>query len=180
MFRRSRGFTLVEVALAVAIGLAIMAAGSAMFTSVQRGAKFSQAKTIVGTIQTNTAMDKFRQGTPPAFSALFANRDSSNKPFYSNTTALPPDPINGYNGVLYFDSLATPRPLVAGDPTPAWDHPVFAPGPTPTPPPGFVPPAGSNQPPAYGRGGWLYDPNTGAFRINLSNKDYPDQRPGAW
>jgi prepilin-type N-terminal cleavage/methylation domain-containing protein len=181
MFRRQRGFTLVEIALAVAIGLSVMAAAAAMFGSVQRGAKFSQAKSMVGTIQTNVAMDKFRQGSPPPFSALFANRDSSGKPFYSNTTALPPDPISGYNGVLYYNSQATPIPLAAGDPNTVWDLPVFSSAqPSPTPPVGFAPPVGSQQPPRYGRGGWLYDPATGAFRANLSNKDYSDQRPGAW
>jgi prepilin-type N-terminal cleavage/methylation domain-containing protein len=184
MLRNRGGFTLVEVSLAVAVGLILMASSVALFNSVQRGAKFSNAKSMVGTVQTNIGASKFRSatGSPPPFSAVAANLDpNTGKPFFADTTGvLPGDPAYGRNGVILFDSTATPCPIAAGDPTPAWDHPVFKGSPVPTPPPGFVAPAGYTAAPAYGQGGWLYDPNTGAFRANLSNKDYQDQRPGGW
>lgn len=184
MTQTRRGFTLVEVSLAVAVGLALMAASVAMFNSVQRGAKFSNAKSVVGTIQTNIGASKFRSstGSPPPFNAIATNMDpNTNKPFWPDSPGvLPPDPVYGVNGVLIFNSLATPGPLSVGDGQPVWDHPNFAGSPVPTPPPTFVAPAGYTAPAAYGRGGWLYDPSTGAFRVNLSNKDYADQRPGAW
>ncbi len=44
----------------------------------------------------------------------------------------------------------------------------------------FTPPSGYAAPAAYGRGGWLYDPNTGSLRVNLSNKAHQDIRPGSW
>ena len=184
MLQSRRGFTLVEVALSVAVGLMIMAASVAAFQAVQRGAKFSNAKSLVGTVQTNIGASKFRSasGSPPPFSAVATNLDpNTSKPFWPDTTGtLPGDPVYGVNGVLLFDSLASPVPLSVGDASPSWDNPVFQGSPVPTPPPGFVAPAGYATPPAYGRGGWLYDPNTGAFRANLSNKEYIDQRPGSW
>jgi prepilin-type N-terminal cleavage/methylation domain-containing protein len=184
MTQTRRGFTLVEVSLAVAVGLALMAASVAMFNSVQRGAKFSNAKSVVGTIQTNIGASKFRSntGSPPPFSAVAGNMDpNTGKPFWPDSQGvLPPDPVYGRNGVLLYNSLATPGPLAVGDAQVIWDHPNFAGSPVPTPPPTFVAPAGYTAPTAYGQGGWLYDPSTGAFRVNLSNKDYSDQRPGAW
>jgi hypothetical protein len=173
--------TLVEVALAAAVGLVMLAAAVAGFNYAQTSAKFSASKSTVGTIQTNIGMDKFRTGTPPPFANVAANRDSLGRPLFPGTTGvLPGDPVYNVNGVLLYNSTATPGPLAVGDPSPAWDHPVFAGSPTPTPPPGFTAPTGYVAPPAYGRGGWLYDPTTGSFRANLSNKAYQDQRPGAW
>lgn len=184
MSHNRRGFTLVEVALAVAVGLMVMAASVVMFNSVQRAAKFSNAKSVVGTIQTNIGASKFRSptGSPPPFSAVATNMDTvTTRPFWPDSPALlPPDPVHGVNGVLLYDSQATPGPLAVGDGQPVWDHPVFAGSPVPTPPPSFVAPAGYTAPTAYGQGGWLYDPATGAFRANLSNKDHADQRPGGW
>ena len=182
-----RGFTLIEVALAVAVGLALMAASVAVFHSVQRGAKFSNAKSVVGTIQTNIGASKFRDsaGQPPAFDEVATNTDRTDpaktKPFWPDSAGvLPPDPVFGVNGVLTFDSTQPKGALAAGDGADLHDLAIFNGAAVPAPPPGFTPPAGYTAPTAYGRGGWLYDPATGAFRVNLSNKDYPDQRPGAW
>lgn len=172
-------FTLVEVALSVSIGLAIMAASVYAYQQVMEASKFSQAKTMVGTIQTNIGMEKFRAGTPPPISpapgaspapsaavpaALYNNVDSMGKAYFSNSATgnrLPQDPVTGNNTLTAFNANASPTPLVPGAPTPQWDNPIFA-------------------SPGAGQGGWLYDPNTGAFRINLSNQQYPDQRPGTW
>ena len=180
---RQKGFTLIEVALAVAVGLVVIAGAIYGFNSTQTSAKFSQAKSVVGTLQTNIGMDKFRQGTPPSPDSLFANQDSAGRPFYPGVDGgkLPAEPTTGVNGMLRFDSTASPVPLVSADigQTNLYDNPVFAPGAV-APTPAFVAPAGYTQPPGYGKGGWLYDPTTGAFRANLSNKDYPDQRPANW
>ena len=166
MVHKRPGFTLIEVSLAVVIGIVILAASVAGFNGVKRAAKFSQAKSMVGTVQTNLAMEKFRTGSPPPVARLQANRDSANRPFWPDANSvMPNEPITGQNAILPFDSTATPVPLAAGAPSPSWDNPIFL---TPGPAPG------------YGKGGWLYDPATGAFRLNLSNQDYPDQRPGAW
>lgn len=173
------GFTLVEVSLAISIGLAIMAASVYAYRQVMEASKFSQAKTMVGTIQTNIGMEKFRAGTPPPLSpapgsspapsaavpaSLLTNTDSLGKAYYANSAVgnvLPVDPVMGLNTVTAYNSAASPTPLVAGAPTPQWDNPIFA-------------------SPGTGRGGWLYDASTGAFRINLSNQAYPDQRPATW
>jgi prepilin-type N-terminal cleavage/methylation domain-containing protein len=184
MFQRRPGFTLVEVSLSIAVGLVVMAAAIAAFSGVQRATKFSNAKSMVGTIQTNIGAAKFRSptGSPPPFSAVAGNLDpNTGKPFWPDSPGkLPGDPVYGINGVMIYSSTATPAPIAAGDPTPAWDHPSFQGSPTPTPPPGFTAPAGYTLPAGYGKGGWLYDPTTGAFRANLSNKDHQDQRPGGW
>lgn len=181
MFRIRRGLTLIETALAAAVGLIILAAAVAGFNYAQTSAKFSSAKSAVGTIQTNIAMDKFRTGSPPPFANVASNRDSLGKPLFPGTNGvLPGDPVYNVNGVLIYNSTVSPSPMAAGDPTPAWDHPNFAGSPTPTPPTGFTAPTGYTAPSAYGKGGWLYDPNTGSFRANLSNKAYQDQRPGGW
>lgn len=177
---RQKGFTLIEVALAVAVGLVVIAGAVYGYNATQASAKTTKARSIVGTVQTNIGMEKFRQGVPPSPEALFANRDSANNPFYPGVDGgtLPAEPLTGVNGMLRYNSNASPVPIAPGDPTPMWDNPVFAGSPPPTP--GFVAPAGYTQPAAYGKGGWLYDPTTGNFRANLSNKDYPAERPGGW
>ncbi|HEY9724143.1 MAG TPA: prepilin-type N-terminal cleavage/methylation domain-containing protein [Oscillatoriaceae cyanobacterium] len=163
MSRRS-GFTLVEVSLAIAVGLVLMAAGIYAYQGMQQSARFSQAREMVGTMQTNIGMEKFRLGSPPPLSEVQSNTDSTGKQFWSGTAAgsLPADPVMNQATIATFDSTASPVPLKSGDPQNEWDNPHMG------------------SPAPVGQGGWLYDPNTGAFRINLSNRDYPDQRPGTW
>lgn len=172
---RSRtGLTLVETALSVAVGLVVVAGSIAAYNQINKSAKFSQAKTMVGTIQTNIGMDKFRLGSPvplssnqaatPSTFGIQINMDSVGNPYYrdsQNTNALPNDPVMGKNTIMSYTYNASPVALSPGAPSAQWDNPVF----------------GS---PAYGQGGWLYDASTGNFRINLSNQTYPEHRPGAW
>ena len=170
-----KGFTLIEVALSVATGLVVLGATVYAFNQVNQSSKLANYKTIVGTVQGNISMDKFRLGTPPPQTplptgspySLSTNTDSVGKPYYpqGTTGALPNDPVNGYNTVFTFDSTATAVPLVTGAPTPQWDNPVFL---------------SATASPGYGKGGWLYDPATGAFRANISNQDYPADKPGSW
>ena len=181
MDRKRAGLTLIEVTLAIAIGLVLLGGTVAAYNAVRASSAMSNARAMVGTIQTNIGMDKFRTGSPPPFANIATNRDSTGKPLFPGTTGtLPGDPEYNVNGVLLYNSAVSPSPLATGDPTPAWDHPNFAGSPTPTPPAGFSPPPGYTAPTAYGRGGWLYDPATGALRLNLSNKAFQDQRPGSW
>ncbi len=170
------GFSLIEIALAVAVGLMVLGATVFAFNQVNASSKMANTKTIVGTVQGNIAMDKFRIGSPPPRTpvpgatpvlGVSINTDYTGTAYYPQASpgAMPNDPVTGYNDVLPYDSTATAVPLVAGAPTPQWDNPVFlSPGPTP----------------GYGKGGWLYDEATGSFRANLSNQDYPDQRPASW
>ena len=166
------GFSLVEVALAIATGLMVLGASVYAFNQVNKASKTAQAKSMVGTIQGNISMDKFRLGTPPPYTpnpaatptyGVSINVDSVGKPYYTQGTpgVMPTEPVTGKTTIMSFDSTATAVPLVAGAPTPQWDNPVF----------------GS---PAYGQGGWLYDPATGSFRANLSNQAYPGDKPGSW
>jgi type II secretory pathway pseudopilin PulG len=175
---RRAGFTIIEVALAIAISLVMMGAVIGVYNSVRVSTNMSNARSMVGTIQTNIAMDKFRLGgspprTPqpvPSSSAVVSqNLDSNGKPYWPGgiaATVLPNDPILGNNLVLYFDSTMTPVPLVTNDPTDRWDNPVF-----------LSPGAAAA---GYGKGGWLYDDVHGSFRINLTNHDYPGDHPGGW
>ena len=60
-----RGFTLIETMLAVTVGLMLIAGSIATYNQINRSSKFARSKTIVGTVQTNIQMDKFRLGSPP-------------------------------------------------------------------------------------------------------------------
>jgi hypothetical protein len=174
---RRAGVTIIETALAVAIGLVMMTGVIATYYSVRNASNISNARSMVGTIQTNVGMDKFRLGVPPPITpvpsastntALSTNVDSVGKPFFPGGPAagsLPNDPITNSNVLLYYDSTLSPTPLASNDPSERWDSPVF-----------FSPSPNSG----YGKGGWLYDPATGSFRINLNNHDYPGDRPGGW
>jgi prepilin-type N-terminal cleavage/methylation domain-containing protein len=159
--RATRGFTLIEVALAVAIGVTLLGASVMAYRGVQQSSRFAQARSMVGTIQTNIGMDKFRRGTPPTLAALQSNLDSAGKPFWPSSTAFPADPIVNDATISPFSSASAAVALTAGDAQNLWDNPVFTQS-------------------GYGNGGWLYDASTGAFRLDLSNQAYPDQRPGAW
>lgn len=170
------GFSLVEVALAIATGLMVLGATVYAFNQVNASSKLANYKTIVGTVQGNISMDKFRLGTPPPKTpmpsgspySIKTNTDSVGKPYYPQASvgALPNDPVHGQNNVLTFDSTATAVPLITGAPTPQWDNPIFL--------------TTTSESPGYGKGGWLYDPATGAFRANVSNQTYPADKPGSW
>lgn len=171
------GISLVEVVLAVTIGLTLIGGSVYAYQQTRSASRVKEAQMVVGVVQTNIGMDKFRLGAPPPLAAtpspypssfgVGLNVDSQGRPYHPQGTgsALPADPISGLDTVLPFDSTATPVPLVSNAPTPQWDNPVFL---TAGPSPG------------YGHGGWLYDASTGAFRLNYSNQQYPAERPGAW
>jgi hypothetical protein len=171
------GLTLIEITLSIAIGLVMMTGVIAAYYSTRTSSNISSARSMVSTIQTNVAMDKFRLGSPPPLTpvpaatsttSISSNVDSVGKPYYPGAPlpgALPNDPVLNGTLLLTFDSTASPVPLALNDPSERWDNPVFL---TPGAPGG------------YGKGGWLYDPNTGSFRINLNNHDYPGDRPGGW
>lgn len=176
--RRTRpGFTLVEAVLAISVGLLVLGATIVGYNQVHNSAAMTNARSTVATINTNIGMEKFRLGSPPPMTpapastssaAVSLNHDSVGKQYYPGAAspfALPGDPVYNDNTIQVYDSTASPTPLAAGDPTDSWDNPIFA---------------STGGSPAYGKGGWLYDPATGAFRINLSNHDYPGDRPGSW
>lgn len=163
MHVQRRGFTLIEVALAVTVGLMILAASVYAYQQVNQSSKFASAKQMVATIQTNIGMEKFRNGRPEALADFTDNRDSANKPYWPGETggAFPADPVMGVSTVTAYDSTLAAIDLGSGTPESSWDNPIF-------------------QTAGMGQGGWLYDPATGSFRINLSNKDHPSQRPSSW
>jgi type II secretory pathway pseudopilin PulG len=177
MNSRRPAFSLVEVVLAIAVGLVLMSGTIAAYNAVRQGSQISQARTMVGTIQTNIGMDKFRNGSPPPMTpsaspsgvSVWTNLDSAGKAYWPNAPVngqLPPDPVLGKATLMPYSSTAAPTALAAGAPTEQWDNPCFY---------------GSAAATAgYGKGGWLYDASTGAFRINLSNKDYPGDKPSGW
>ncbi|MEB3196732.1 MAG: hypothetical protein VKP62_05960 [Candidatus Sericytochromatia bacterium] len=171
------GISLVEVSLAIVVGLIVASASVYTYQQVRASARLKEAQMIVGTVQSNIAVDKFRLGqapplaaTPSPYASVFGvslNVTSAGGNYHpqGGVNTLPADPVSGYSTVLAFDSQASPVPLVAGAPTPQWDNPVFlSPGPSP----------------GYGNGGWLYDQTQGAFRLNYSNQQYPAERPARW
>lgn len=176
---RRPGLSLIEVTLGVAVGLLIMGSSVVAYQQIRTSSKFSAAKSMVGTIQTNIGMEKFRLGSAPPQTpapgataptgesvapALQNNLDSASRAYWPagvTARALPADPVMGLSTVMPYTSTASATPLAANAPSAQWDNPIFA-----------------NS--TYGKGGWLYDTRTGAFRINLSNQDYPEQRPGSW
>ena len=93
-------FTLVEVILAVAVGLVLMGSTIYAYRAAKAGSSLSKARTIVGTIQTNIGMEKFRLGSPPPMTpapsatavSVYNNVDSTGKAYWSgdvSTTSLP-------------------------------------------------------------------------------------------
>ncbi|MDB5097588.1 MAG: hypothetical protein JWM80_2009 [Cyanobacteria bacterium RYN_339] len=178
---RRAAFTLIEVALAIAIGLVLLGGTVAAYNSVRQSSNMSNARAMVGTIQTNIGMDKFRAGTPPPLTApganppwpatcsVTGNMDSTGKPYWPNSPTagqLPDDPVLGKHTILTFDSTQASVVITAGTQSDRWDNPCFV--------------GAANIALGYGKGGWLYDTATGSFRINLSNDAYPGDKPGAW
>lgn len=165
MFKRRTGFTMIEVALAIAVGLAVIAGAVVAYNGMQQSAKFQQAKTMVGTIQTNIGMQKFRKSTPPTADEVASNEDSAGKPFWPGTDPgdFPADPITNTDTIATYDSTEDATALDPADvgKTEYYDNPIFL-------------------DPAMGQGGWLYDETTGTFRINLSNKEYVEHQPSKW
>jgi hypothetical protein len=180
MDRKRAGLTLIEVTLAIAIGLVLLGGTVAAYNAVRASSAMSNARAMVGTIQTNIGMDKFRMGTPPPITApgaapwpascsVTGNMDSTGKPYWPNAPVsgqLPDDPVMGKHTVMTFTASDAPVAISTGASSDRWDNPVFA--------------GTANQAAGYGKGGWLYDPSSGAFRINLSNDAYPADKPSAW
>lgn len=163
MFAARRGMTLIEIALAVTIGLALLIGSVYAYNQTKVSAEWSQAKTMVGTISTNIAMQKFRTGQPPTLAQLQSNTDNLGHPYWPQTNGvLPADPVSGSDSAIaQYSSASAAVAINPGDPQTSWDNPYF-------------------QTPGSGQGGWLYDPSTGSFRINYSNAQYPEQHPSTW
>lgn len=166
MTRKQLGFTLVEVILAIVVGLVVMAGGFAAFHQFNETAKINRAKAIVATVQSSIQQFKYRTGTLPDTQVnIGLNKDDRGEPFYKSTgtltnlvplgmpdghfseTNLPPDPIHGKTALYYSDD-ATPSVVTDTD--------------------------------GKSLGGWLYLYATGQFYLNVSDEDIPDDPPSKW
>lgn len=62
--QRSRGFTLLEVTLAVLVGIVLLAGSAAAFTMYRQQAMIQQAKTELQQVRSQLSMAEYRQGIP--------------------------------------------------------------------------------------------------------------------
>ncbi|GEM_PF-2057969 len=149
---RRNGFSLLEVTMALAISLVLMAAGTYAYRQHMRAAQINRAKVMLETIRQGIAMYRYRQGTfppigtliAPATPSLYANMDDLGQAFYSLGPGVPlRDPLIPPSG-------AGPSPIVQrGDATASW-------------------------------GGWVYDPLNGTIMPNLPGAEFPGDPPERW
>lgn len=163
---RAKGFTLIEVLLAILVGSFIMAGTTAAYRQFNATAKINRAKAIIATMQSNIQAYKYRTGTPPSAGVLAHNNDDRNLAFYGSaltgntpadasvsatagmytSTRLPPDPIYN-NGTLYYVTTGTSSPAVSN---------------------------------GASIGGWLYFCDVGRISLNALDEDIPDDPPSKW
>ncbi|MBU6430232.1 MAG: type II secretion system GspH family protein [Cyanobacteria bacterium REEB65] len=68
--RADRGFTILEVALAIALGVALLASVATVFTQYSAQSRISQAKSFLATLRNNIAMYKYRTSSYPPDGAV--------------------------------------------------------------------------------------------------------------
>jgi len=162
---RQRGFTILEVVLAVSLGVLLIVGASAAFSAYRIQTNYNRAKMLLAGTRSNITMYRYRKGSFPKAGpvvgtctdgngndiacSICTNTDDQGNPFFpgSNPGTLPIDPVRNIaaiNDTLIANCAATP----------AWDST----GATSTTFPDDT-------------GGWLYDPTLGVLSINLKNND---------
>lgn len=84
-----RGFTLLEVTLAIVVGLVILSGALAAFKQYRDGARINQAKLQLATLKQNIAMARYRTGTFPILGAVAAANLSGTSLTVPATAVIP-------------------------------------------------------------------------------------------
>lgn len=158
---KSKGFTLIETALATAIGILVVIGSAFTFSAIKRQQRFDNAMMIVQTIRTSLDAEFANTGSFPSLADLGTNIMTSGEKYYKiNIGSMIGDCNNsgaidaGTEHELPCDPYLNVSQIIAGGP----------------------PVAGPAQP-----GGWLYDQASGGFWINLADDQYVMPAvPSAW
>ncbi len=120
-FNKSReaGFSLIELSLAIAIGLAILSASFWMVKQHNAEARIQQSKMMLATIRTGLAASRYRYGVYPPAASLSANDAGGGQRLVSGVASIS-EPVSGmavvtalpttsYGGWIYDATTGTIR-----------------------------------------------------------------------
>lgn len=161
--RREAGFSLLELSLAIAIGLTIMASSVWMLKQHNAEARVQQSKMLLATIRTNLAAYRYRFGTYPTiteFQRNWATPGSTEFQIVPGASRSPADilansgavnePVSGVMKV-YDRRLAPPDGTRVGGPEATATY-----------------------------GGWFYDADNGTVSVNLDADKFKGDNPTLW
>lgn len=161
---RRNGFSLLEVALALSVGLAMLAAGVYTYKQYTRGMQINKAKLMLASMRQEIAMQRYRTGSYPVLGADYVATPS----IRSNTTDLKAAQANRFTPFYdlgYAPTAAATNNLLA--------DPLYPPG-------GGGSPITSSAVATASWGGWIYNQTTGALAPNLPDSISPGDPPRLW
>lgn len=156
MTNKSKGFTLIEVVLAIVISILAVIASVLAYGSFSRTMRYERAKTMLSSIRTGIEDERSRTNAYPAATGTYSisnNKKTNNQAYYGNYSG----PLQGdcnLNGVIDATESSLPCDPLLNKST--LNLGTVAVGTTA---------AGT-------AGGWLYDSASGEFRINLPDAEY--------
>lgn len=148
--RNEAGFSLLELSLAIAIGLTILASSFWMLKQHNADARVQQSKLMLATIRTNLAAYRYRFGSYPSLSEFRRNwaTPSTNQFQIVPGASRDFDPVR--NGTFNEPVSGVMQVLTATTALNAYT------------------------------GGWTYDPVAGTVSVNLDPAHYPGDNPVLW
>lgn len=145
-----RGLSLLEVALAVSVGLMLTAGGVYAYRQHMHATRVTQAKLMLATIRQEIAAHRYRTGTYPTADMLKQNKvtiaPGNDRSFYGPVGSPLRDPLNPPMDGAARSEIRTLPAEATGSP---W-------------------------------GGWGYNPTTGTLEPNLDPEAFPGDRPSSW
>ncbi|MNT23451.1 hypothetical protein D3C72_1588700 [compost metagenome] len=152
--KHSRGISLLEVSLAVSVGLMLTAGGVYAYRQHLKSTQVTQAKLMLSTMRQEIEMYRYRTGRPPTHAVFITNvyelvpgNPATRKAFYGKPAAPLRDPLN-----------------------PPMDAAVSSP----------IKNLAAAQATGSPWGGWAYHQTTGYLEPNLDPAAFPGDPPSAW
>lgn len=152
------GFSLLELSLAVAISLTILASSFWMLKQQNSEARIQQSKMMLATIRTNLSAYRYRFGSYPSYTEFQRNWATPS----ANAFQIIPGASRSATEITT-NGGAVNEPVSGA--MRVYDRNPNRSG-------------GAEATTSYG--GWLYDSTTGSASVNLDPSKYPGDNPNLW
>ncbi len=126
--RKSRGMSLLEVSLAVSVGLMLTVGGAYAYRQHMQATRITQAQLMLETINMGIVRYHVRTGSYPTLAVLQSNNDGANRGFYGPAGSPLRDPL--YPPIL--ETQSSPIKAWTANAVAPWGGWRYYPGPAPS------------------------------------------------
>lgn len=119
---KSRGISLLEVALAVSVSLMLTAGGVYAYRQHMHSTRISQAKIMLATMRQGIEMQRYRTGAFPTVASISVNVDDTGKGFYGKAGSPLRDPLHPPMDGAAFSPIIDLTVQATGSPWGGWGY----------------------------------------------------------